>query len=204
MGEIFKMCVRLFFVFAFAELFVQAVYVVQNPFPWTIQEQQRREVIGMDNMSYMSNTLVPALTQKIIAARVSPESYIQENFTYISDYQNYGIRDFWAYPDETISRMSGDCEDYAILEKSVVDYVYKNTKVVKVMTQPNHAYVSVDNSSVWKIADEPEQSQYDRAVQALTDYFDFGSMPIERTVIIIILFICDAAVLMRIFEKFDL
>lgn len=38
------------------------------------------------------------------------------SYTYIRDHDNYGKEDYWATPEETILRESGDCEDFAILK----------------------------------------------------------------------------------------
>lgn len=40
--------------------------------------------------------------------------------TYRTDERNHGRRDHWSTPDETLARLSGDCEDYAILKMAVL------------------------------------------------------------------------------------
>ena len=39
--------------------------------------------------------------------------------TYVSDKDNYGVTDYWAYPDEFKAR-GGDCEDYAIYKLDTI------------------------------------------------------------------------------------
>jgi len=43
------------------------------------------------------------------------EQWVQQNIEYVSDIVNYGQLEYWAYPTETLNKMSGDCEDGAFL-----------------------------------------------------------------------------------------
>jgi hypothetical protein len=45
--------------------------------------------------------------------------FVVENIKYKSDESNYGKSEFWAYPEETLRRSSGDCEDSAFLIASM-------------------------------------------------------------------------------------
>src|SRR5690606_4262201 len=42
--------------------------------------------------------------------------WVNQNIAYQGDDRNYGLRDYWASPAETLETMRGDCEDYAILK----------------------------------------------------------------------------------------
>ena len=47
------------------------------------------------------------------------EQWVATNIKYVSDVENYGKLERWAYPFETIKRRSGDCEDQAYLVHSL-------------------------------------------------------------------------------------
>jgi len=47
------------------------------------------------------------------------EQWVIKNIEYISDWENYGMDEYWAYPTQTLDRMSGDCEDGAFLLHSL-------------------------------------------------------------------------------------
>lgn len=75
---------------------------------------------------------------------VFPEYYIMEKIKYKSDIENYWNIEYWATPKETLEKGSGDCEDIAILSKSVLDYLektyYKNYSA-RMIDQGIHVYV---------------------------------------------------------------
>ena len=48
---------------------------------------------------------------------------VNEETTYTSDDKLYGMPEYWAAPVETAVYHEGDCEDYAILERGVLEYL---------------------------------------------------------------------------------
>lgn len=42
-------------------------------------------------------------------------NWLIENIKYVKDMDNYGGREYWAAPEETLEKRKGDCEDFAIL-----------------------------------------------------------------------------------------
>jgi hypothetical protein len=48
------------------------------------------------------------------------QQYIVKNYKYISDVDNIGYVEFWMLPFETLCLKSGDCEDGAVLEASLM------------------------------------------------------------------------------------
>jgi hypothetical protein len=48
-------------------------------------------------------------------------NYVKKNIRYVRDIQNYYKNDFWASPDETFQRSTGDCEDGAILINKMME-----------------------------------------------------------------------------------
>jgi len=47
------------------------------------------------------------------------EQWVQDNITYVSDEENYGTGELWAYPTVTLEKKSGDCEDGSFLIHSL-------------------------------------------------------------------------------------
>lgn len=47
-------------------------------------------------------------------------SFVNNTIKYKSDEQNYGLKDYWAKPNEVLKKKSGDCEDIAILKYSLL------------------------------------------------------------------------------------
>jgi len=47
------------------------------------------------------------------------EQWVQDNITYVSDEENYGQSELWAYPSVTLQKRTGDCEDGAFLMHSL-------------------------------------------------------------------------------------
>ena len=41
-------------------------------------------------------------------------AFFNGNFRFVEDIDLYGVKDYWAVPDEFIKKMAGDCEDFAI------------------------------------------------------------------------------------------
>lgn len=46
--------------------------------------------------------------------------FVQKNITYVGDDKSRGQMEFWQYPEDTLTRGTGDCEDGAILMKSLI------------------------------------------------------------------------------------
>jgi predicted transglutaminase-like cysteine proteinase len=78
---------------------------------------------------------------------------------YLPDALDKGSLDAWASPDETLSRGTGDCEDYAILKMAVLNEAgvpMKNMSVVVVRdTRRNlyHAVLAVSTDEGYRILD---------------------------------------------------
>jgi transglutaminase-like putative cysteine protease len=96
--------------------------------------------------------------------------WVATNIRYKSDQDNFGARDYWQFPMETLERGSGDCEDIAILLCSLLraygvpaEQVYVavgNTKG----TQVYHAYlIERYSKGIWNMI-EPQLDPITSAV----------------------------------------
>ena len=52
------------------------------------------------------------------------------SMTYLSDSESHGSAEYWQAPGETMDRMTGDCEDFAILFSSLAEELGHHAEVV--------------------------------------------------------------------------
>ena len=111
-------------------------------------------------------------------------SGINQLIAYRKDEVTYGKVDYWATPEETLSRRSGDCEDFAILKMAaLLEAGVPATSMSLVVLQDRkrnvfHAVLSVSTSSGTFILD----SLSNKVVMdsALPNYVPFYSFSTER------------------------
>jgi transglutaminase-like putative cysteine protease len=97
--------------------------------------------------------------------------WISKNIKYVPDYEAYNwydcltrngdFHEYWQYPEETLAKRTGDCEDMAILMTSMLraggvpaDKVYV---ALGSDGENNHAWVIVDDKPYEPIAKDPLQ-----------------------------------------------
>lgn len=99
--------------------------------------------------------------------------YVNSVVPYITDYENYGVSDYWAAPLEFLRR-SGDCEDYAITKFiSLLDLGHENSAmrivvVNDIVRNIAHAVLAVEvggevlilDSLIAEVADDRRLPQY--------------------------------------------
>lgn len=83
---------------------------------------------GADYERYLQfpNSQISALARTIVnpgdtsdTKMYKIEQWVQDNIKYVSDTENYGTPEMWAYPTVTLQKKSGDCEDGAFLMHSL-------------------------------------------------------------------------------------
>ncbi|MDP7494070.1 MAG: transglutaminase-like cysteine peptidase [Candidatus Undinarchaeales archaeon] len=71
--------------------------------------------------------------------------YVNRRIAYVSDLDNFGKKDYWQYPRETLASGKGDCEDMALLLASLL--IEAGIKGVRVVVgnyeHEPHAWVEV-------------------------------------------------------------
>lgn len=58
------------------------------------------------------------ITEKTI---IDINNLVNSRIKYMSDMENYKVSDYWAKPEETLKKGSGDCEDIAILKYDMLE-----------------------------------------------------------------------------------
>lgn len=93
--------------------------------------------------------------------------WVNRQIAYVDDDRNYRQRDFWATADETMSRGSGDCEDYAILKMhmlraaGIADDRMKLVLLRDMAINADHAFLLVRSTAGWVVLDNMTDRIYD-------------------------------------------
>jgi len=93
--------------------------------------------------------------------------WVNRQIAYVDDARNYRQRDFWATADETMSRGSGDCEDYAILKMhmlraaGIADDRMKLVLLRDMAINADHAFLLVRSTAGWVVLDNMTDRIYD-------------------------------------------
>ncbi|HEV7340297.1 MAG TPA: transglutaminase-like cysteine peptidase [Sphingopyxis sp.] len=93
--------------------------------------------------------------------------WVNRQIAYIADESNYRQRDYWATADETMSRGSGDCEDYAILKMHLLqaagidDARMKLVLLRDLAINADHAFLLVRSKAGWVVLDNMTDRIYD-------------------------------------------
>ena len=84
--------------------------------------QETDSGLGYEKYLQFPNAELQALANTIVSPSDTSdekiykiEQWVQENIRYVSDTENYGVPELWAYPTVTLKRGEGDCEDGAFL-----------------------------------------------------------------------------------------
>lgn len=160
----------IFLIAIFITFFAASLLITFNPDIYLLIENTRRRVGGIENMIEPFNPRIVSLAEEGLRKYPkTPERIIGKYITYCYDFENWLNIDFWAYPDETIEKKCGDCEDIAILAASIDEYIYisrgEEIYIPVIVFQTTHAYVErkdKENNTVeigGKV-DEEEDSKY--------------------------------------------
>ncbi|MBW8296497.1 transglutaminase-like cysteine peptidase [Sphingopyxis sp.] len=93
--------------------------------------------------------------------------WVNRQIAYADDERNYRQRDFWATADETVSRGSGDCEDFAILKMHMLraagidDDRMKLVLLRDLAINADHAFLLVRSKAGWVVLDNMTDQIYD-------------------------------------------
>lgn len=99
-----------------------------------------------------------------IFARVN--RWVNQSIAYVADDVNYGQRDYWASAAETLSKMSGDCEDYAVLKMHLLRAAGVSANRIKLMLlrdlagNRDHAFLVVSHADGETVLDNTTNRVY--------------------------------------------
>lgn len=73
--------------------------------------------------------------------------WVHSNIIYVTDIKNYNYYDYWASPQEVIDKMSGDCEDHAILMMKICadQFGFLGDLIIISNDGRDHALVKINN-----------------------------------------------------------
>lgn len=120
------------------------VLVVLYPNLYLAGKQATTQIRGIDSLVDPDNPQViilaeeALLSEEVQSGDLTIEAYVLSVIEYASDYDQYYNLDYWATPAETLQSRAGDCEDRAIVVKSVQEYLGEDSKLV---IQPRHVYI---------------------------------------------------------------
>jgi len=112
--------------------------------------QVQRELDGLDALVDPDDELVTLVGDHLLITGEQPESWVARTIPWKSDYDVYGNLEYWAHPSETILRGAGDCEDRAILTRSLNAYLNQESEVV---VQPGHVYIVRDGQAYFGVSE---------------------------------------------------
>ena len=93
--------------------------------------------------------------------------WVNHQIAYVDDDRNYRQRDYWATADETVSRGSGDCEDFAILKMHMLRAAGIDGDRMKLVLlrdlaiNADHALLLVRSNAGWVVLDNMTDRIYD-------------------------------------------
>jgi hypothetical protein len=115
--------------------------------------------------------------------------WVHNNISYTSDKENYGVDDYWASPEQTLSKRKGDCECQAILVLYLV-YVnlgkkgslvclnpYTTADLIKLHIDDGHAIVKFGRM----IADSTRGEYINEEEYKYDNFIDYEIFSYEKT-----------------------
>ncbi|MFQ6125851.1 MAG: hypothetical protein ACE5R6_14785 [Candidatus Heimdallarchaeota archaeon] len=122
------------------------ILVILYPNLYLAGKQAITQLRGMDSLIDPEDPYVKALAEEALtnetvqSGELTIEEYIYSVIHFKRDIDLYLNMDYWASPAETIQRRAGDCEDRAIVVKSVEEYLGLGEDS-KLVIQPRHVYI---------------------------------------------------------------
>ena len=80
---------------------------------------------------------------KEIQTPAAVAQYMQSHFSYVSDEVQFGVAEYWQSADEILHRGQGDCEDYAIFAKAILEQNGYRVLLVSVYWDDNAHTVAI-------------------------------------------------------------
>lgn len=94
----------------------------------------------------LAQTSASSPLQSIYSEITSPDTlvrWMKKNLKFVDDRKLFGNDDYWQDPSEMLQRGAGDCEDYALFAKSVLDHLGIESYVVSFYGPGHYAHTVV-------------------------------------------------------------
>ena len=129
---------------------VLLIGLILYPHLYLAGKQAVNQMKGMESLIDPEDPNVVEMGEYIRTHSLNAEEYVYSTVGWASDYDTYWNLEYWASPGETIKKEKGDCEDRAILLKSVEEYLKITSTVV---VQKDHVYVLKDGVPYGGVSD---------------------------------------------------
>lgn len=82
-------------------------------------------------------------------SEISILDWVSENIKYEKDWENWGVPEYWQTPEQTLTKGTGDCEDYCILAQEMLMRigVCSTLHTVKIKGGGLHMIIKLDNGA---------------------------------------------------------
>lgn len=107
------------------------ILVRRTAFDQRWERVRRAPSAALMRSALQQSGVVEGMDKTELLARVN--RWVNQKIAYQSDDRNYGERDYWASAAETLQRLSGDCEDYAILKMHMLQAAGISADRIKLM-----------------------------------------------------------------------
>ena len=108
----------------------------------------------------------PSILEQIAATYTTPEriaGFLQKRFTFVRDETLFGTADYWQAPEELVARRKGDCEDYALLARDLLQRNGIKAYVFSLFGQGGYAHtvsVFMDRSGRYNVMNQDKLHYY--------------------------------------------
>lgn len=148
-----------------AELGTKAIPIKKTRFDARWSRVRRAPSAGLMQAQLRGANAGIGLDESELLARVN--RWVNRQFAYINDDENYGVRDFWATAEQTVARGSGDCEDLAILKMHMLRAAGVREDQMKLVllrdlaANADHAFLLVQTKAGKVVLDNMTDRAYD-------------------------------------------
>lgn len=66
--------------------------------------------------------------------------WVSDNIEYERDYENWVVPEYWQTPEQTLTKRTGDCEDYCILAQEMLRRIGVESEIVVVYTENDNLH----------------------------------------------------------------
>lgn len=122
-------------------------------FPLFLAAQFANPFIAQASLAPQTLSTIDLIAQQIKTPE-SLASFMSEHFRYEDDERLFGEEDYWQTPEEMLNKKIGDCEDFALFAKQILEKNGYETVIFSVYQEDKaHAVAVFRNGNSWGIFD---------------------------------------------------